>query len=54
MEKEDIQLLVEWLEDNRDHTITLLEREAVKAVLRKCKTVGDLADTALKLVKKQS
>ena len=52
MEKEDIQLLVEWLEANRDHKITLPEREAIKAVLRKCKTVGDLADMALKLLKK--
>ena len=31
MEREDIQLLVDWLEANKDHRLTLLEKEAVKA-----------------------
>ena len=52
MEREDIQLLVAWLEANKDHRLTLLEKEAVKAVLRKAGTVGELVETALKLLKK--
>ena len=52
MEKDEIQLLVDWLEENRDHEITFLEKEAVKAVLRGAKTVDDLVKTALKLLKK--
>ena len=53
MEKEDIQLLVEWFDQNRDHRISFLEKEAIKALLRKADTVGDLAETVLKLLKKQ-
>ncbi len=52
MEKQDLQLLLDWLEKNKDHEMNFLEKEAVKAVLRKSKTVGDLLDTALKLLKK--
>lgn len=53
MEQNDIQLLVEWLEDNKDHKIGLLEREAIKVALHQAKTVGDLANLAVKLVKGQ-
>ena len=52
MDKEDIQLLVDWFDQNQDHEISFLEKEAIKAVLRKSKTVGDLANTVLKLLKK--
>ena len=52
MEKEDFQLLADWFEKNQDHELNFLEKEAIKAVLRKCKTVGELAETALKLLKK--
>ena len=52
MERDDYQLLADWFEKNQDHEISFLEREAIKAVLRKCKTVGELAETALKLLKK--
>ena len=52
MTKEDVQLLAEWFEKNQDHRLNLLEKEAIKAVLRKAETVGDLAETALKLLKK--
>ncbi len=51
MEKEDLQLMVEWVEKNKDHELNFLEKEAVKAVLRKSRTVGDLFETALKLLK---
>lgn len=52
MDHEDFELLVKWFEENRDHRLTFLEKEAVKAVLRQAETVGDLAETALKLLKK--
>ncbi|MBQ9252566.1 MAG: hypothetical protein IJ188_08020 [Clostridia bacterium] len=52
MEKEDLQILVEWFDKNKDHEMNFLEKEAIKAVLRKSRTVGELAETALKLLKK--
>ena len=52
MTKEDIQLLVDWFDKNQNHRITFLEKEAIKQVLKKADTVGDLADTVLKLLKK--
>ena len=52
MEKQDLQLLMDWFEKNKDHEMNFLEKEAIKAVLRKSKTVGDLLETALKLLKK--
>ena len=52
MNKEDIQILVEWFEQNKDHEMNFLEKEAIKAVLRKSRTVGDLMEAALKLLKK--
>ena len=51
MEKEDVQLLVEWFMKNKDHKITFLEKEAIKLMLKKAGTVGELADTVLKLLK---
>ena len=47
MTKEDIQLLVDWFDRNKDHRITLMEKEAIKLMLRKVGTVGELADTLL-------
>ena len=52
MTKEDIQLLVDWFDRNKDHRITLMEKEAIKRMLRKVGTVGELADTLLKLLRK--
>ncbi len=52
MTKEDIQLLVDWFDRNKDHRITLMEKEAIKLMLRKVGTVGELADTLLKLLRK--
>ena len=51
MTPEDIQMLVNWLNENRDHRLSFIEKEAVKAALRNAKTVGDLADLALKLLR---
>ena len=53
MEKEDIQLLVDWFEENKDHKMNFLEKEAVKMAVRRAETVGDLLKTALDLLKKQ-
>ena len=52
MDREDVQLLVDWFDKNQDHEISFLEKEAIKLVLKKAKTVGDLAETVLKLLKK--
>ena len=52
MEKEDLQIMVEWFDKNKDHELNFLEKEAIKVVLRKARTVGDLFETALKLLKK--
>lgn len=52
MEKEDLMLLMEWFDKNQDHRMSFLEKEAVKAAVRKADTVGDLASMAVKLLKK--
>ena len=52
MEKEDLKLLVEWFESNKDHKLNLIEKEAIKMAVRKASTVGDLLNTALDLLKK--
>ena len=52
MEQEDIQLLVEWFEQNKDHKLNILEKEAIKLAVRKASTVGDLLKNALDLLKK--
>jgi hypothetical protein len=52
MNKEDIQILVEWFEQNKDHKLNILEKEAIKLAVRKASTVGDLLKTALDLLKK--
>ena len=52
MEQEDYRILLDWFEKNKDHELNFLEKEAIKAVLRKSRTVGDLVETALKLLKK--
>ena len=53
MEQEDIQLLVKWFEQNKDHKLNLIEKEAIKMAVRKATTVGDLLETALGLLKKE-
>ena len=52
MEQEDIQLLVKWFEQNKDHKLNFVEKEAIKMAVRKASTVGDLLETALGLLKK--
>ena len=52
MDENDVKLLVDWLAENKDHKLNLLEKEAVKLALKKANTVGDLVETALKLLRK--
>ena len=52
MEQEDIRLLVDWFEQNKDHKLNFLEKEAIKIAVKKASTVGDLLKTALDLLKK--
>ena len=54
MEQEDLKLLTEWFDQNKDHRLNLLEKEAIKMAVRKAGTVGDLLETALKLLRQGS
>ena len=51
MDQEDIKLLVDWFEQNKDHKLNFVEKEAIKLAVRKANTVGDLLQTALGLLK---
>lgn len=51
MEQEDLKLLMDWFEQNKDHQLNFIEKEAIKLAVKKANTVGDLLDTALKLLK---
>ena len=50
MTDEDLKLLMDWFEKNKDHKLNLLEKEAIKMAVRKAGTVGDLLQTALGLL----
>ena len=52
MNEEDLKLLLNWFEENKDHKLNFIEKEAIKVAVKKAGTVGDLLDTALKLLKK--
>ena len=47
----DVKLLADWLEKNRDHKLTFIEKEAVKLILSRSKTVDDLVQAALNALK---
>ena len=53
MNEEDLKLLTDWFEKNKDHKLNFLEKEAIKMAVRKADTVGDLLETALGLLKKE-
>ena len=53
MKDEDLKLLMDWFEQNKDHKLNFLEKEAIKMAVRKADTVGDLLQTALGLLKRQ-
>lgn len=52
MSPEDLKLLMDWFEENKDHKLNFLEKEAIKLAVKKAGTVGDLLKTALDLLKK--
>ena len=52
MKQEDIQLLVDWFEQNKDHKLSLIEKEGIKMAVRKAATAGDLLQMALAMLKK--
>lgn len=52
MSDEDLKLLTDWFNENKDHKLNFLEKEAIKLAVRKADTVGDLLKTALDLLKK--
>ena len=52
MNPEDLKLLMDWFEQNKDHKLNLIEKEGIKLAVKKANTVGDLLQTALNLLKK--
>lgn len=52
MDQEDLKLLMDWFEQNKDHKLNFLEKEAIKLAVKRADTVGDLLKTALDLLKK--
>ena len=52
MDQEDLKLLTDWFEENKDHKLNFVEKEAIKMAVRKANTVGDLLKTALDLLKR--
>ncbi len=52
MNDEDLKLMLEWFEKNKDHKLNFLEKEGIKLAVRNANTVGDLLKTALGLLKK--
>ena len=53
MEQEDLKLLMDWFEENKDRKLGFVEKEAIKLAVRRAGTVGDLLKTALDLLKKK-
>ena len=51
MEKNDLELLITWFEQNKDHKLSFLEKQAVKLAVGQAETVGDLMETALSFLK---
>jgi hypothetical protein len=52
MNPEDLKLLMDWFEENKDHKLNFIEKEGIKMAVRKADTVGDLLKTALDLLKR--
>ena len=52
MNSEDLKLLMDWFEENKDHKLNFIEKEGIKLAVRKADTVGDLLQTALDLLKR--
>ena len=43
MDHEDLKLLTDWLEENKDHKLNFLEKEAIKLAVKRANTVGHIA-----------
>ena len=52
MNPEDLKLLMDWFEENKDHKLNFIEKEGIKMAVRKADTVWDLLKTALDLLKR--
>ncbi len=51
MEQKDVELLLKWLQENKDHKLNFLEKQAIKLAVSRAETVQDLVETALSLLK---
>ena len=51
MDQKDMELLANWLMQNKDHKLNVLEKQAIKLALGRAETVNDLVETALSLLK---
>ena len=51
MEQKDVELLANWLQENKDHKLNFLEKQAIKLAVGRADTVQDLVETALSLLK---
>ena len=49
MNPEDLKLLMDWFEENKDHKLNFIEKEGIKLAVRKAETVGDLLKSDTKL-----
>ena len=52
MSDEDIKLLLDWFSAHKDDKLNFIAKEAIKLEVKRANTVGDLLQTALKLLKK--
>lgn len=52
MTEEELKMLEKWVQENQDHKLNFIEKEAIKIAVKKANTVGDLFKTALDLLKK--
>ena len=45
MDQQDLKLLTDWFDQNQDHKLNFIEKEAIKLAVKKASTVGDLLKT---------
>lgn len=53
MEQKDVELLAKWLQENQNHKLNFLEKQAIKLAVNRADTVQDLIGTALSLLKSE-
>ena len=54
MNSDDLKLLTDCFENNKEHKLNFVEKEAIKLAVKRAGTVEDLLKTALDLLKKSS